>query len=633
MLIGKNQSRDTLEYYQEGIDPDIKEAADLLYEVINHSYMCSGNCLEIDINGHREALSNLFYSCKKRIEQIEKGGHKAAFLSMSVLEDTFKKCLPLLLVPVQEVADGDVSQITAVQRLRKLFAENPYSAMWSEKAEQYRKIIESLGFTVNVSDYQDLTAIAEPLLDALTIYQGSDGYLVPKIERVRTGELSQKRPDVMTDVCIYHSEKEFVDAVMSCGKESVIAFGGIAPLNYMINDDIQEKVRGFNERKSNVMRNDSITSEEYDMSVCDYKRYIALGVKSKDTMWIMCMPYRKDYYSSLDNPNSMFYYGKRAGYAPYQVFFKEPPAAEKDTAFLSVPRKGYRLAEIMDEMQKIWLPVFLEETVEKFFVSQPDAQDVYLPEEISANCGSYEVVPLWNTLPAEVKIVFDIPAPETVFAEDNMALTMIEHYNITREDIKEYPVLPKEMDTEEKLRDKFLSYVKMAYEAEIIKHAQKSLEEKDKLRASITDSVFSDSAAIVGRAIKGDLDAFSETLIDGTIIEEKDWAGRIDKTVYHPSLYDYRKRSESSYNLQLSFPYIIWNGQETQKPGVILKIRPKTSYDYAALFGCSKEELPELLRYYDELKHYVRMPDFMNINICMTKRTYKKDFERRTTSK
>ena len=631
MLVGKKQEHSKLEYHQGEIDPDIKEAADLLYEIIDHSYMCSENCLEININGQRETISSLFYRCKERIGQIEKGGDKTAFLSMSVLEDTFKKCLPLLLVPVQEVANGDMSQITAVQKLKKLFAENPYSAMWSEKAENYRKVVESIGFTVNVSDYQDLTAIMEPLLDALTLYRGGEHFRAPVIRRVRSGKTSQNRPDIMTDVCIYHSEKEFVDAVMGCGRESVIAFGAIAPFNYMKNEDIYEKCNGyFNERKRNVMRNDGLTPDEYDMAVCDYRRYIALGVKSADTMWIMGMPYHKDSGSNLDDPDSMFYYGKRAGYAPYQVFFKEPPAAEKDTTFLAVPRKGYRLSEIMDEMQKMWLPVFLEETVDRFFNNQPEAEDIFLPEEISASGGSYSIIPLQNSLLAETKLVFDVPAPESALSEDAEALTLIAHYGITKEDIKEYPVLPKEMGSEEKLNEIFLSYVKMAYEAEIKNHAKKSLEEKERLRNDITNSIFSGDTGIIERAKAGKFKSFGKELVDGTVTEKEQWNGQIKKTMYHPSVYDYTEYPKSSYISSFLHPYIIWNGQKAQKPGVILEIRPKTSDDYATLLGCSKEELPELLRYYDELQKYVDMPDFMNINICMTKRTYKKDFLRTT---
>lgn len=328
MLIGKSKENDNLEYYTGEIDPDIKEAADLLYEVINHSYQCSGTYLETEVYGERTNIRNLFWLCKEQMHQLEKGGHKTAFLSMSVMEDTFKKCLPLLLVPVQEVADGDMSQILAVQKLRKLFAENPYAVMWSQKAESYKKVIESLGFTVNVTDYQDLTAIMDPLLDALTLY-----VRVPKIKRVRNGKESKMRPDVMTDVCIYHSEKEFVDAIMGCGRKSVIAFGAIAPYEYMNNDDMYEAVNGvYWERKRNIMKYENITEEEYDMSICDYKRYIALGVKSGDTMWIVKMPYSIDMYSHLDDPESMYSGGKRAGYAPYQVFFKEAPAAKKKTA-------------------------------------------------------------------------------------------------------------------------------------------------------------------------------------------------------------------------------------------------------------------------------------------------------------
>ena len=451
---------------------------------------------------------------------------------MSVLEDTFKKCLPLLLVPVNELADGDMSQVNAVIKLKKMFAKNPYSAMWAKKAENYRKVIESLGFTVDATDYQELTAIMDPLLDALTLYEGKVYKKAPEIKRVRTGKTSDKRPEIMTDVCIFHSEKEFIDAIMNCGKESVIAFGAIAPFNYMRHDDMYEAVNGiYDERKRNMMRNDNLSPEEYDMSIYEHGRYIALGVKSSETMWIMHMPYSHDMYSSLSNPDSMYCYGERAGYAPYQVFFKEPVSAEKDTSFLAVPKKGFRLTEIMDEMQKVWLPVFLEETVNKFFKSIPEAKDVYLPEEIIAKKGSYEIIPVRSTALVQANLVFDIPAPEEVISNEADVLTLIHHFGITEEWIKDYPVLPKEIGTEEKLREIFLKNVSRAYEHEVRKIAKKLLEEQgEQLRSDITDALFADEAGpIAEAACKGKLSGFTETFIDGKVAITKDWRGRTEE--------------------------------------------------------------------------------------------------------
>lgn len=627
MLIGKNKkSSNKLEYFKGKIDLDIKVAADLLYDVINHSYQCSGNCLEIETNGSRKSLSNLFLECKEKIEQLEKGGQKVVFLSMSILEDTFKKCLPLLLVPVEEIAAGDMSQIEAVQKLRRLFVENPYASMWKEKSESYRKVIESLGFDVKVSDYQDLTAITEPLLDALTIYNGGCHYSLPKIKKVRSGKISKSRPDIMKDVCIFHSEKEFVDAVMGCGRENVVAFGGIAPLNCMIDNDMYEKINNrFNERKRNYMEHDGLTSEEYDSSICEYKRYIVLGVKSADTMWIMHMPYHTSTYANFSDPDSMYTYGKRAGYAPYQVFFKEPPAAEKDSTFLAISRRGYRLSEIMDEMQKIWLPVFLEETVERFFKNEPEAENVYLPEEIVARHSECEIVPVWTSLPVEARLVFDIPEPENVFdvVKDRNTLTLIHHFGINVSSIKDYPVLPKEIGTRDELERQFLINSRQAYKNEI-KLCVKGIYERDVvfLREWVDKFVRAHSGFIIEATKNGACDNFTETFIDGCEAMLDDRYGRKEKVVWHPSVNDYQKREWDKKNGH----YIEWFGKRTNKPGVIIKVRPKSASDYEVLFNRKQQELPELIRFYDEFSEYLGKQQYLSINICMSKRTYKNDF-------
>lgn len=631
MLLEERNKMGNLENFTMEMDSDIKEAADLLYEIINHSYVCSGNCIATKIHDQQVHISELYNWCKEKMEQLEKGGRKVSFLAMSIMEDTFKKCLPLLLVPLEELSNGDMSQIKAVEKLKKLFTENPYAAMWTEKSEKYRKVIESLGFSVDASDYQELTAIMDPLLDALTIYQGKTA---PKIKQVRPGKTSKSKPEIMTDVCIYHSEKEFTDAIMGCGKDCVIAFGAIAPFNYMITDHMYEYIHGiYDERKRNTMEHEKLTAQEYDMSICDYRRYITLGVKSGEKMWLMKMPYYRGTYSNLSNPDSMYCYGKRAGYAPYQVFFKEPLATEKETTFLPIPKKGYRLCEIMDEMQKVWLPVFLEETINKFFRDMPEAENVIFPEEIIAKSEVYEISPVkMNALTNKVQLVLTVPEPEEIFTDtDNKAImTLIHHFSITSAHIKNYPVLPNEIGTEEQIRIKYLENIKAAYENEVKKCVQKVLEEQECiLKINIANALYDTQAETVAKAaLIHALDSFTDVKIDGTIAKATDWNGRIKEEIWHPSKYDYSEIPKSQYihNYNLC-KFNFWYGPKANKPGVILEIRPKTTDDYAALMGCNKEDLPELLRYYDEFKTFMgrMMPQFVNINICMRKQTYKNE--------
>ena len=106
---------------------------------------------------------------------------------------------------------------------------------------------------------------------------------------------------------------------------------------------------------------------------------------------------------------------------------------------------------------------------------------------------------------------------------------------------------------------------------------------------------------------------------------------------------DYRRKYRRSFD-----SVFLWAGVEAQKPTVIWKIHPRSTKDYAVLLGKQKEELPEILRLYDDLisfeknyehilpsnitSHYlgrgdeqrsIHVPPLCNVNICMTKRTLK----------
>ena len=275
-------------------------------------------------------------------------------------------------------------------------------------------------------------------------------------------------------------------------------------------------------------------------------------------------------------------------------------------------------------MQKIWFPVFLEETVEKFFKEEPKAEDVFLPEEIAAKTGKYEIVPARLSLPAVSQLVFDIPSPDDVFVNDEDELALIRHFHINTESIQNYPVLPKKMDTEEKLRNVFLKNVRTAYKNEIKKCVENAVQEqKGELRMNITDGIFSDGEPIIERARNGKLNGFMTVLIDGVSMVKRGIYSS-SAQIYHPFTYDYKEHARYEYNKRW-YPFIIWAGPKAKRPGVIIEVRPRTSDDYAALYGCKKEKLPELLRFYEKFQKYVDMPEFMDINICMTKRTYKEN--------
>lgn len=652
---------------------DILEAAELLYEILNASYVCSGTCLEREINGHRETIRSLYWNCKERMEQIAKGGEKTEFLSMSVLEHTFNQAYTLLLVRLEDIAEGNDTQPKAVRKLKQIFKDNPYKALWKEKTEQYGRLLEGLGFRVSITDYSDLTAIFDPLLDAFTLYQGGNHRRPPEIHRVRTGTRSGKRPEIGQSICKYRSEKELVDAVAGCGRESVIVFGAVEKTNRQVTDGFHEWYYGYpEERQRNFMGKDHITAEEYLNQVWDYSRRIYLCVKSGETIWLMAMPYQTGSERRHDDPESKYYYGRRAGYAPYEIFYKDLAVAESDTTFLSVPRKGYYLSELMDEQQKVWFPVFIEETVDKFFRSEPDSDEWILPEEIMAVIpGSAEgekksIVPVITTLPSTPTYVYEIKGPGEMFQEAYLK-KLFEYFKIGREEILTAPILPAGCGTRNASEGFIEDRVRKVYRKVLADRIARFLELKWEVRGRILDWIHEGQERIIAQAAEGMFDSFMSVVVDGTPETDKNgnpvmrkssrWPYRKMPAVIHTTSEDYEEEPDLRNRIG---PKVLWVGPiPSGKAPVVWKIRPGKADEYGRLFHMPETELPDMLRlsggisrFYEEYEHdlprdmvnewtargygsgsekerSVYLPPLGDINICMTKRTYKKYIELR----
>lgn len=668
MLIETRTKEDRLEKGCFTGGPDLIEAAELLYQLLDGSYACSGTCLETRINGEREDIRGLYWKCKDLMEQIQKGGEKTEFLAMSVLEQTFRQAYPLLLVKIEDVAEGDDSQIRAALRLKQLFKENPYRTLWQEKAGKYQALVEKMGFRTGDVDYSDLTAIMDPLLDAFTLYQGRNHCYPPEIHKVRTGARSRKSPEVGGSICKYSSEKELVDAVAGCGKEAVIVFGAVEKTNRQVRDGFHEWYYGYaDERQRNFMLHDHITAEEYLDQVCDYSRCVYLCVKSGDTIWLMRMPYQRDNYSQFEDPKSKYYYGRRAGYAPYEIFYKEPPAAESDTTFLSVPRRGYLLSELMDEQQKIWFPIFIEETIERFFRAEqePETDGWVLPEETEAvipgcsGSGERHIIPVYANLPAVPQYTYQIREPKEMFEEGHMQ-ELLEYFKVSREDIADVPVLPTGCGTREDCEKKIGEKVKKAYSRILAGRIADFLEGKWVVRRMILDRITADKGRIIEDAAEGRFASFMSVIVDGTQALDKNgnpamqkkysWSTEMVPVIIHTTSDECTESQRIRHNTE---PKILWVGNiPSGKASVVWKLRPKRAEDYAQLLGMPEKELPDILRMSDAIdwfyKEYggglptsltneytcgdyegresysIYLPPLGNVNICMTKKTYKK---------
>ena len=155
---------------EENSTDTVKKAAELLYDLINHSYETSKTPLTVEINGDNQDIRDFYRNCCDQMKQISKAGQKADFLQMAVLEDTWNKVIPLILVPLREMLSGDMKQLENAQKLQELFAADETKAEWKKKAELYVIMLKKMHFDAKIEDFKNLTEIIDPLLDGLTTY-------------------------------------------------------------------------------------------------------------------------------------------------------------------------------------------------------------------------------------------------------------------------------------------------------------------------------------------------------------------------------------------------------------------------------------------------------------------------------
>lgn len=653
-------------------DDSLAEAMELLYQVLNQSYATSGTPLEVDENGQRQSVQGLYWRCKELLEQVGNNPEKTGFLAMSVLEHTWELARGLVLCPVSDMLDGDMSMLENAKKLEAILRDNPYKQIWAERAGAYVAILEKIGFRPEPGAFSDLTRIMDPLLDALSFYDAKKFQGKPGIYLVRDGRPSESRsPMIARAMCRYSSKKGLVDAVMGSGRDCMMAFGAIESTHAQVKDYFTEWFNGFpEERQRNMMRNEHLTDEEYLAAPCDYTRAIYLCVKSGQRCWLVHMPWKGDYYSKIGDKDHAYYYGKRASYAPYQIFFEDAAPAPEGSTMLAVPITGYLLSDLMDPMAMAWYPAFLDETMKIFFGKGrpvPDVERLILPEEIAADMPSrdgkaperHAVVPVYSGVPAVSTWTYEIRPPEEVFAGDPNALELIRHFGITADYIENVPILPERPGNEKAMRGAADERLRKAYIKAVTDSVADLMEGRWAARRWIVDKVLANLDDILEQAGSGDLMPFMSVHLDNIPVMNPDGTPKMVKRAKYPwdevpamshtDIDDGREEVSRRYG---TFTRLVrWITKPTSgRPPVVWKIEPKDAGQYALLAGCAVSDLPEILQMsgqmskfyedyhgampygmdnkytalgYGEGRKSAYIPCFCRINICMTKKAYK----------
>ena len=125
------------------------------------SYTCKDKTYTVD---------SIYYDTEQQLKELEQFP-STQFLQISVLESALRDALRCMLIKVDDLVEGKRDPLKKIAELREICADNPWKKLWEEQCESYKKMLTEMGFTLKTTDYQDLSLILEPMVDALTILE------------------------------------------------------------------------------------------------------------------------------------------------------------------------------------------------------------------------------------------------------------------------------------------------------------------------------------------------------------------------------------------------------------------------------------------------------------------------------
>ena len=151
---------------------------------------------------------------------------------------------------------GKNDKLVECQEFAEDLLEHPVRNQWAERAEVFRQIAESAGYTFERSDYQDLAIIAPIVADALTVFDETRWYRT--IYKLREGEFSGASPILLDEIHIFNDIADAVHVYENIPVPAFIGFFGIEKTYGMSNNVFDDWRYGRNARKNNIMKNELI---------------------------------------------------------------------------------------------------------------------------------------------------------------------------------------------------------------------------------------------------------------------------------------------------------------------------------------------------------------------------------------
>lgn len=576
-------------------------------------------------SAHYGIGDTMYRMCDKIKKLLEH--EETAFLAEAVIENYWRIYYPTIVIPVDDILSGNNERIDEIKSLITDLEEYPAKKQWEEYSKAIKETAHKSGYDIKHPEFDNLAAISDIIYDALTVHST---YIGQKFTLcLSKGQQGKSAPILLNDIGIFSSESEAYRFYAEIPVDSFVAFYGIQK-TYGQTDDEFEEWRGRNERKRNVMRNDSLSEEEYKNLPDPGSRRLGVIVRNGENIYTMFLPSNNGQYErSFEKKYNE--YGIRMTYAPSQIFYKDPPpVSTNSTDLVPISKKHWKLSEILDEEQQIWLPIFYLKTKEKFFDETPDCKVAYLPEETEIVCsGEQGIIPV--SVPTHyVSQIYTIPEPEELFGKkyDDLGETLYKHvptadknkyecamklckeFGITSASIMDVPIRHNGFTDIDSANKQMNDRVAEAYFCVIGKRCKDAWElySKDTIewyKANIK-AKFDE---IRDKALRGEY-TFAETRVHNRQIFNPDGTPKMEKQYSYSEklipVYEKTDISESKMTYYNSSEYKVWNPSTLigKHPPVVVHIHPDTPEDIAMMLDCKVDELPFLLKYYGQTAQF-----------------------------
>ena len=564
----------------------------------------------------RDVLRNLagyWWNTEQKLGELETSPATQSF-RLAVLQDA-RETLMTSFSP--ETADALQKNADAQEDFAKMdaaFTDNPYKKRWHTLQQTCETILSSAGMTVPKEAWRPY-AIADVLADAVSFYEHNQAYQLTDGAPHTTCQV----PDIDPNLTVYPSEKAFLNALLQDRKDTsnVIMLGAVAAsIDHDCPVDFYHEIYGKDLPCLIKAQTDGQKTREEARSTI-IRRQIYLGIRKDSQCFFVPIPMHHTY-DVIDRSGTVCT-NDRNSFAPYQIFFSS------DTKTLSKPSAQYRLADILDNRQKIWFAILIRQTIRRFFHICPRVQRGFL-----SGCTISDQPD--NTLFDPQIIPFDTEAAWKTCQDQwtDEIKTAVEHFLPFEQNATDVlrPYLPlyfpgiltyKQM---QEMLNRMLTEILYARTAQKILQWHTEYMKIGKDRKAFAKWAQEEKDTICARAKEGAFLSFG-TLTDRIPHENNQTPEPL-------------QISDGAQNPNVETPgtpVVLWagNADPQKRPDYIYRIIPKTAEEFAALFSLRSYMVPDsIIRWY-AMRTFCKMyqnrrysisnpslfPDPIIIHICM----------------